>query len=144
MAIEAAFALSWKWDGSSRAEWVVLFDLCVFLPVLHLFAYRATLPRRVLMIRTVAIAGAGLWLARLLVPTDSRHILDWLAGAHGVFLAVAVLFELAVLALVLRALYGAGAERLTEDFGIPPWVARLMVLEARFWKTVLRLFRRRD
>jgi hypothetical protein len=35
------------------------------------------------------------------------------------------------------------AEALAEKTGVPTWVARLMVLEARFWAAVWRFFRRR-
>jgi hypothetical protein len=125
---------------------VVLFDLCVFLPALHAIVYRNALSRRALVIRTLAIAGLGLWLSRYLVPAESQHALLHLVRLHGAFIGVAIVFELGVMVLVIRAAFASDADpkRLERDFAVPPLVARLMVWEARFWKTVLRLFRRRD
>lgn len=145
VAVEAAFALTLPWSEYPRAEWVVLFDLCVFLPALHAIVYRNALPRRALVIRTLAIAGLGLWLSRYLVPPESQYVLLHLGRLRDVLIGVTIVFELGVMVLVTRAAFARDADpkRLERDFALPPLLARLMVWEARFWKAVAGWFRRR-
>lgn len=145
VAVEAAFAFSLPWSEYPRAEWVVLFDLCLFLPALHAIVYRNALSRRALVIRTLAIAGLGLWLSRYLVPAESQYVLLHLVKLHGAFIGVAIVFEFGVMALVIRAAFARDADpkRLERDFAVPPLLVRLMVWEARFWKAVAGWFRRR-
>ena len=145
VAIEAAFAFTLPWSEYPRAEWVVLFDMCVFLPALHAIAYRNAVPRRTLVIRTLAIAGLGLWLSRYLVPVESQQALLHLGYLRNLFIGVTIIFELGAMVLVIRAAFARDADpkRLERDFALPPLLARLMVWEARFWKSVAGWFRRR-
>ncbi|MBM0171423.1 hypothetical protein [Altererythrobacter sp. C41] len=142
VAIEAAFVFTLPWNEYPRAEWAVLFDLCVFLPALHLIVYRKALSRRALLIRTVAIAGLGLWLSRYLVPAESQQALLHLAKLHGGLVGVVIVFELGVMMLVIRAAFARDADpqRLERDFAVPPLIARLMVWEARFWRALAGWF----
>lgn len=145
VAIEAAFAFTLPWSEYPRAEWVVLFDMCVFLPALHAIAYRNALSRRALVIRTLAIAGLGLWLSRYLVPVESQQALLHLGRLHEALIGVAIVFELGFAVLLTRAMFSrdADAAQLERDFALPPFVARLIMWEARFWKGVAGWFRRR-
>ncbi len=144
LAVEAAFTQSVSWNEMPHGEWVVLFDLCVFVPALFLFAYRHTLPIKPRLIRALGLAGLGLLLARFLVPEPSQNVLPFLSDVRNSFLVFVVIFEVWVITQILRAVYArnADAQRLERDFGMPLWIAKLMVLEAKFWKAVWRIFRR--
>jgi len=143
LAIELAFTRSIDWSSPRGPEGAVLFDLCLFIPFLHFLCYRRKLALRPLLIRTFALAFLGIWVASKLVPPEAQSILVELGWARIAGLAVLALIELWLLALALKLVFGgrATAGEISERTGAPQWMARLMLLEARFWKWLWRLIR---
>jgi hypothetical protein len=132
-------------DVGPMLEIVVLFDLCLFMPALFLLCYRGRRPARQLALRAAALACLGIYIATYLVPEAARRLLPHLGWARAVGLAVLLLIEFRLLVVTLRLVWGhdAGAEEVAAASGAPAWIARLMVMEARFWKTLWGLLRRR-
>jgi hypothetical protein len=143
--VELAFARSTDWAADGLAETVILFDLCVFLPAMHAICYRKSLSPKALILRTIGLACFGIFLASKLVPAGAQTVLRdllWVKSAGWLGLA---LVELWLALQIIRLVYGGkhGAAEISRLHGTPEWVARLMLLEARFWKTVWKLLRRR-
>lgn len=140
LGIEYAFVRSVDWAREPSAEAVVLFDMALFVPALFLLCYRRRLARRALLIRTAALACLGVTIASLLVPPDAQHLVAGLGRARWIGLAMLAFVELWVVALAVRLVFGgASTEEISARSGAPQWIARLMQLEARFWKAVWRL-----
>lgn len=145
LAIEFAFTRSIDWSRDGYAEAVVLFDMCLFVPALYWLCYRRKVAAKPLLVRTAALAFLGLYVASHLVPPQAQHLVAELGWARFVGWAVLALVELWVAVKVVKLVFGgkATAEQLHERHGAPLWIARLMLVEARFWKWVWRLLRRR-
>jgi len=143
LAIEWAFTRGTAWGRDGFAEAVVLFDLCLFVPALHYLCYRRSLARKPLLLRTAAIAFLGLYIASHLIPPEAQRLVAALGWARLVGLAVMAALELWFIVAVVKLAYGgtATAEEVTASSGAPPWIARFMVAEARFWKWLWRLVR---
>lgn len=144
LAIELAFVRSIDWPQDRVAELAVVFDLCLFAPALYAYCYRKAVSLKALLIRTAALALAGICLASYLVPEDSQLLLRDLVWARYAGLAVIAAFELWIVVVTIRLVFGgASTQEIAEKSGAPPWVARLMQLEVRFWKAVWRFLRGR-
>lgn len=144
LAISFLFTRSIDWDRTGgMAEAVTVFDWCVSIPFLYFLCYRRKLAARQLILRMLALGCLGIWVATLLVPADFQRILAQLSWARGAGLAILVLIELRLLVAALRLVFSgtATAEDVAERAGVPPLIARLMLLEARFWRAVWRLIR---
>ena len=144
LAIEWAFARGVDWRGDRLAEAVILFDLCLFVPALHYLCYRRALAWKPLLIRTAALASLGIYLASWLIPVEAQHLLAGLGWARLAGLAVLAALELWVVVKVVKLVFGGTAtEADVVAHGAPPWIARIMLIEARFWKWLWRLLRGR-
>jgi hypothetical protein len=124
-------------------ELAILCDVLITLPVLFALCYRVKLQRNKLIIRLLALQCAGIWLATKIVPIESQIILPQLTWLRYVGLAVLVLIELRVMLEMFKLVFKAdtNAEQL-EKIGLPPLLAKLAVLEARFWRWVFSIFKR--
>lgn len=138
IAIEWAFARTLDWSAYPRSEWVALFDLCVFMPMLYLTAFTSELTRKARLLRCLGVAGAGLFASGLIVPEPNQFIIGELSAVRKIAMVGIVAFEGWVLWKVIGAVYrhDADAKTLEREFAMPEWIAKLMVLEARFWKAV--------
>ena len=145
LAVELAFTRSIDWSQPRMPEAAVLFDLCLFIPALHFLCYRRRLALKPLLIRTAALAFLGVYLASKLIPAEAQSLLAELGWARTAGLALLALIELRLLVLALKLVFGgrATAAEIAERTGAPPWIARLMLIEARFWKWVWRWIRGR-
>ena len=145
IVIEWAFARTLDWTAYPRSEWVALVDLCLFMPLVYLTAFSSTLARKARLLRAAGIAGLGLFAARFIVPDANQFVLGQLSAVRDAMLVFVLLFEGWVLWKVIGAVYrkGADAKQLERDFAMPEWIARLMVLEAKFWKAVWHFLRRK-
>jgi hypothetical protein len=92
----------------------------------------------------------GIWLALKLVPEQERDLLVYIAPLRYVGLAALVYLELVVVVAIYRSVLQGGsvdeaASRAPSD--MPPWLAKLLALEAKFWlkawQFLKRLFQRR-
>jgi len=128
-------------------EAALLFDFAVVLPALCWWCYRAQGRRAV--IRALALSCLGIWAASHLVPTDEQVLLTWMAPLRYVGLAVLVWIEIAIVVAIWKAVFKGdsaegAAKAVSASHDMPPWVAKLMAWEARFWlkcwNAVRRLF----
>lgn len=145
IAIEWASARSHDWEAYPRSEWVALIDLCVFMPVVYWAFFASDLSTKARLLRGAAIAGIGLLAASFIVPAPNQFIIGELSNIRNAMLVFVLLFEGFVFWQVMSALYrkGADARALQQDFAMPEWVAKLMVMEAKFWKAVWNFMRRK-
>ncbi|MEO0462109.1 MAG: hypothetical protein AAF127_03195 [Pseudomonadota bacterium] len=145
VAIEWGFAATLDWTAYPRSEWVALFDLCIFMPLVYLSAFSSDLSPKARVLRATGIAGIGLFAASFIVPQSNQFIIAQLSSLRNVMAVFIIAFEAWVLWKVLDAIYrqGADARALERDFALPQWIAKLMVLEAKFWKAVWGFFRRK-
>ena len=144
LAVELAFARSVAWGSDGFAEYAILFDLCLFVPALYLLCYRRRLAPRALVIRAGALALLGVYIASRLVPPEAQTLIADLAWARGAGWLVLAALELAVLVWAVKLVFGgASTDEIAAKSGAPLWVARLMQIEARFWKAVWRFLRGR-
>lgn len=145
VAIEWAFARSLDWGAYPRSEWVALFDLCVFMPLLYLLIFSSDLTRKARLLRCLGIAGIGLFAAGWIVPESNQFIIGELSTLRKAALVVILVFEGWIMWKVIGAVYcqNADAKTLEREFAMPEWIAKLMVLEAKFWKAVWQLLRRK-
>lgn len=145
VAIEWAFARSLDWTAYPRSEWVALFDLCIFMPLLYLAAFSSELARKARLLRCLGIAGIGLFASSFIVPEPNQFIIGELSTLRNMAMIGIAAFEGWVLWKVIGAVYrrNADAQTLEREFAVPQWIARLMVLEAKFWKAVWQFLRRK-
>lgn len=145
VAVELAFARGVAWSADPFAEYAILFDLCLFVPALYALCYRRQLATGALVVRTAALFLGGVYLASLLVPPDAQVLLKSLDFLRPAGIAVLALIELKILIEIVRLAFGGttSAQEISRRSGAPQWVARLMLIEARFWKAVWRLLRGR-
>lgn len=141
---EWGFSRLVPWSDPGFAEAAMLFDLCIFVPLLYALCYRKVLPPRQLLLRTAGLACLGIFIASKLVPAEAQVVLPHLSWARIAGLAVLALIELRLMVELMKLVFACGstAEDIASRSGMPPWVARLMLLEARFWKAVWKLIRR--
>ncbi len=145
IAIEWAFAATLDWTAHPRAEWVALIDLCVFMPFVYFTLFTSELAPKARMLRCIAIAGIGLFAASFIVPDANQFVIGELSALRSALLVFVLAFEGWVFWKIMSAVYrkGADAKQLEQEFAMPEWIAKLMVLEARFWKAVIGLFKRK-
>jgi hypothetical protein len=115
----------------------LLFDLVVLVPCLYWLCYRQRGRRAV--IRSAAFACLGIWVALKLVPESERDLLNYVAPLRYVGLAALAWFELVVVIAIYKTVFTGGsvtqaASLAPED--MPPWVAKLIAIEANFWLKV--------
>lgn len=139
LGLELTFARSIDWSRDGFAEKAILFDLCLFVPALYALCYRHRLTRRALLLRTIALALGGIYIASKLVPAEAQVLLADLVWARNAGWLAIALIELALVVVTVKLVFGgASTEEVAARSGAPLWVARLMQLEARFWKAVWR------
>lgn len=145
VAIEWTFARSLDWGAYPRSEWVALFDLCVFMPLMYLLIFSSDLARKARLLRCLGIAGIGLFASGWIVPEPNQFIIGELSTLRKAAIVVIFLFEGWIMWKVIGAVYrqNADAKALEREFAMPEWIAKLMVLEAKFWKAVWQFFRRK-
>lgn len=145
VAMEWAFARTLDWQAYPRSEWVALFDLCIFMPLLYLIAFSSSLSRKARLLRTAGIAGLGLFAARFIVPDANQFVLGELSILRNTLLLFVLLFEGWLVWKIAAAVYrkNANAKQLENEFAMPEFIAKLMVMEANFWKAVWKFLRRK-
>ncbi len=131
---------------SAGGEAALLIDLCLTAPILYILCYARKQPRRVTIVRALAIACGGVWIASWLIPMPNEILLPQLAPLRWIGLGIVCLVEIRLLVAAIRiAFSGTGTiEDVARASGAPPLVAQLMLWEARFWRGVWRLVRRKD
>ena len=134
-----AASVDWQRDGRI-AEVALLFDACISLPLLYFLCYRGSLTGSQMALRLVGIVCLGIWFATWLVPEASQSLLTKLGWLRTTGVALLVVVELRLVAGAIKMAFSgkATADQLASASGAPPWIAKLMLLEARFWRWVWR------
>lgn len=129
-------------EGGEKA---VLADLCLTVPILYFLCYRHGHSAVQLGLRALGLACLGIWLGSWIIPPADQSLLTRLGPLRVAGLVVLALIELRLLVAMIRLVFGAetSSAEVSRVTGAPPFVAKLMLLEARFWKAVWRLIRRR-
>lgn len=143
IAVDIMVSLSARGQIDRVLEAGLLFDLAVLVPALYWLCYRKRRER--LAVRAAALACLGSWLALKLVPEAEHDLLNYVKPFRYVGLAVLVVLELAVMVAIYRAVFKGGSVQdavAQAPSDMPPWVARLIALEARFWHKAWSLLRK--
>jgi hypothetical protein len=145
LAISFAVARQPGHELGSSAEAVLLFDWCVTVPALYALCYRKALPLPRLLLRLVALACLGVWFVSWMVPVEAQEIVPHLSWARTAGLLVLALVELRLLLAALKIAFSdqGSAADIQKASGAPPLLAKLMLIEARFWRAVWKIIRGR-
>jgi peptidoglycan/LPS O-acetylase OafA/YrhL len=124
-------------------ELAVLFDVFITLPLLFVLCYRRKLRRGALVLRIVALQCLGIWLATKIVPAEGQTLLPHLEWLRYAGFAVLLLVELRIMVALFQIIFKPDATtKQLEDIGMLSFVAKLVLLEARFWRWVFGVFKR--
>ena len=127
----------------SGLELPLVFDALVTVPALFWLCYHDRMRAGALTIRVIGLQCLGLLLASWIVPIEQQHILPKLAVARWIGLTLLAYFEAKLAWIVIRAVFAVDAKpKDLTDQGVPEIIAKLMLLEAHFWKWVVNRFRR--
>jgi hypothetical protein len=146
VAVDLFIAFGLRGQISPRVmEAGILFDLAVFVPCLYWLCYRER--GRKSVIRAAALCCLGIWAALKVVPESERELLNYVAHLRYVGLVVLACLEGAVLVAIYRTVFKGLPERdaiaqAHAAANLPTWVARLLVLEAKFWRSVWLFIKR--
>ncbi len=141
----AAWLFSRNLPSQELGGWevAVMFDVLVTLPLLFAFCYRGRLARNTLIIRILALQCLGIWVATKIVPIESQTLLPQLSWLRYAGLAVLMLIELRVMVVLLKTVFKVDAtSKQLEEIGVPSFLAKMMLMEARFWRWVFSIFKR--
>ena len=143
LATNLYVGLSTRGQVDRLIEAGLLFDLAVVIPCLYWLCYR-NLGRKA-VIRAAAFACLGIWVALKLVSEPERDLLNYVAPLRHAGIAVLVWLELIVVVAIYKSVFKGGSvghavSQAPTD--MPPWVAKLLALEASFWLKVWTLIKR--
>jgi hypothetical protein len=131
-------------EPDSSWEYAVLVDILITLPILYFVCYRKKATLKHNIFRILALQCTGIWLATKIVPIESQLLLPYLSWLRFAGLAVLFVFEawigLALIKLLFRP--DTTADQIQQQLGAPLFVAKLLLLEARFWRWVFSIFKR--
>jgi|CXWL01.1.fsa_nt_gi uncharacterized membrane protein len=143
------WALAWLTAGRmevtlpSNWEYALLFDVFVTAPVLYWLCYRDSLTTKTMLVRMVALQCLGIWIATKVMPLDQQRILPELGILRIAGIAVLFVIELRLVLTLVRAVFRQGATQ--QDLvaqGAPEFIAKMALIEARFWRWAFGLFKR--
>lgn len=134
----------WHIEAGLLADW------CLVAPLLYVCCFRRDGRRAIL--RAVALACGGFYLAGHLLPAREGGLIDVLEPVRYLCLGVLLCLEVYVMLSVYRMIFRGGSvdgatEHLQQQLGMPAWAARLIAIEATFWRrtaaAIQRWLRRR-
>jgi hypothetical protein len=134
IAVDSFVGLSARGEVDRLLEAGLLFDLLVLVPCLYWLCYRQR--RQKAVFRAAALACLGIWIALKLVPDSERDLLNYVKPLRYVGLAALVWLEAVAVVSIYRTIFKGGsvsqavAQAPTD---MPPWVAKLLAIEANFW-----------
>lgn len=124
-------------------EAALLVDVFVTLPLLFWFCFRRQLARKQLALGIIATMCGGLWAATWIVPVKDQFVLGQIGWVRYVGMALLLVFEIGIVVAAVRLIWKPKADaRDFEALGVPPFVAKLMHAEARFWRWLFGKFRK--
>lgn len=126
---------------TQQFELAVLFDIFVTVPALYFLCYRRQLSTPAMFLRIVGLQCFGIWLATNIVAPDKQSALAQLSWLRNLGLAVLVAFEVWLAVKLARIVFRQETRVADlEREGVPLIIAKLMLLEARFWRWVFSRF----
>jgi len=135
------------WQAPQIREFGVLFDFAVLIPALYLICYRSL--RKKAVVRAIAFACLGVWVAGHVIPETHQSLISQIGWIRYVGLAVLIIMEIRLGIEIWRLAFrnragdaGRAIQQKAESEGVPPWVAKLMAAEAKFWDMTWQIFRR--
>ena len=124
-------------------EYAVLADVFLTMPLLLWLCYRSQLTTKAVLLRVVGVVSLGIWLASQMLQPEHQTILPLLGSLRNIGLGVAIAIELWLLVSILKIVFKKETtSQVLVDQGVPEFMAKLMLLEARFWRWVFGLFRK--
>ncbi len=130
-------------EPNSSWEYAVVFDVLVTLPILFFLCYRNRNSLKVNLLGIVALQCSGIWLATKIVPIESQNILPYLSWLRYAGLALLFALEIGIVLALIKIVFRADTTAThVEQLGVPPFVAKLLLMEARFWRRVFSIFKR--
>jgi len=151
-AVNALVLLLDGWASPQIKEFGVLFDFAVLIPVLYFSCYWKNGKKA--LIKAIALACLGIWVAGHIVPNEHHAILNEVGLLRYIGLAVLIVIQVRIGIEIFRLAFGSktdtesdsAVKRKAEEEGIAPWVANLLAWESRMWRkawTAIRgIFRR--
>lgn len=120
-------------------ERVFLLDTAIILPALYFFYLHTRVALKAAILRSLALAAAGISYAAWLMPDGTGEVLPLLAWLRWVAMPLVIAIELAAFVAIMRYVYGSEPqeEELVRQ-GLPPLLVKALLIEARFWKRVFR------
>lgn len=143
LAADLVVGLSARGEIDRLVEAGLLFDLAVLVPSLYWLCYRKR--GRKAAVRAAALGCLGIWLALKVVPEPERDLLNYVAPLRYVGLAALTWLELVVVMAIYKAVFEGGSvnQAVTQaPTDMPPWLARLLAMEASFWLKAWGVFKR--
>ena len=130
-------------DIPANYEYAVLTDVFITMPLLLWLCYRSQLTTKALLLRVVGVISLGIWLASQMLQPEHQTILPLLGSLRNIGLGVAIAIELWLFVSILKIVFKKDTtSQVLVDQGVPEFMAKLMLLEARFWRWVFGLFRK--
>lgn len=135
-----------KWQNARLMEAGLLADFAIVIPLLYLICYRANGKRA--LIRAVGLCCLGIWAVAHIVPEAQHDLIERVSFLRYVGLGVLLLIELRLMIGIYRAMFGkkehlkANIESSLKSANLPPWLARIVMLEAQLWRKVWQILRR--
>ncbi len=145
----ALLALAWaigqfsNIEPNSSWEYAVVFDVLFTLPILFFLCYRNKNSLKINLLGIVGLQCSGIWLATKIVPIESQNILPYLSWLRIAGLVLLFALEVGVVFALIKIVFRADTSaKEVEQLGVPPFVAKLLLMEARFWRRVFSFFKR--
>ncbi len=130
-------------DIPANYEYALLFDVFITMPVLLWLCYRSQLTKKALILRVVGVVSLGIWLASRMIEPERQTILPLLNALRDIGLGVVIAIELWLLVSILKIVFKKGTtSQVLVDQGVPKFMAKLMLIEARFWRWVFNLIKK--
>jgi hypothetical protein len=135
-----------KWQNARLLEAALLADFAIIIPLLYLVCYRANGKRA--LIRAVGLCCLGIWAVGHIVPEAQHHLVEKVSFLRYVGLGVLLLIELKLMISIYRAMFGkqeqmkANIESSLKNANLPPWLARVVMIEALFWRKLWQFLQR--
>jgi hypothetical protein len=143
VASDVYVGLTSRGEVDRLVEAGLLFDLVVLIPCLYWLCYRQR--GRGAVVRAAAIACLGIWAALKLVPEAERDLLNYVVPLRYAGILALVWLELIVVVEIYRTIFKGGSvsEAMAQaPANVPPWVTKLLALEAQFWLKTWSAIRR--
>lgn len=142
MALAWAMAQLFPTEPNNLWEYAVVFDVMVTLRILFFICYRNKNSLKVNLIGIVALQCSGIWLATKIVPVESQNILPYLSWLRILGFVFILALEVGVVIALIKIVFRTDTTaKQVEQLGVPPVVAKLLLMEARFWRWVFSVFK---